>query len=540
MIKNLWHHTYSGLNRAEAREYKDYLTLLKDGFLFNLKLDKIEIGGYSKRELLNALYKEFEIKEDKINTKLLEKIYYVFKKYINYSWVSKSIEEIFEQVIKESFSELWINKEVDTSLVLIFVELYKKSSFLTRLDLMSVKWIWKDELKEIIYEELGIQDNWENTEEKAINTINTIFSDTIAKMKENFKLKIPAWYNKKKWRSLDEFMDFVLSTSSKEREWYLRVIDCAILKTMSAYNEIFENPLVIELDKKLNQVIEKIKEIPWFEELEPKNIDWEINFRFIHPNWWTPNFTEWKISYRSKDDIKILLKLLYNRKYSKLDFFKDLLGFRVEVKNKKDWENAILLFKELFNDNAEIDDSWVLSEKFLKNCKKIYWLNKRNQKNKSWSENFIKASLCGTFRENFHNDENIPPAEIQVVLARNKNESWYSKHEIYDAKKYISAISRLFWYTTLEDIKVIIHHFWLKSWLKEKGILYHLIASKKWKPSFLMRAKIDWCGKCDYFLSRDIYSEKLEELYQWDVINYSSLWDADFEDIYRKYQGINV
>jgi len=31
---------------------------------------------------------------------------------------------------------------------------------------------------------------------------------------------------------------------------------------MSAYNEIFENPLVIELDKKLNQVIEKIKEIP--------------------------------------------------------------------------------------------------------------------------------------------------------------------------------------------------------------------------------------------------------------------------------------
>ncbi|MCK9271951.1 hypothetical protein M0P65_00190 [Candidatus Gracilibacteria bacterium] len=540
MIKNLGHHTYSGLNRAEAREYKDYLTLLKDGFLFNLKLDKIEIGGYSKRELLNALYKEFEIKEDKINTKLLEKIYYVFKKYINYSGVSKSIEEIFEQVIKESFSELGINKEVDTSLVLIFVELYKKSSFLTRLDLMSVKGIGKDELKEIIYEELGIQDNGENTEEKAINTINTIFSDTIAKMKENFKLKIPAGYNKKKWRSLDEFMDFVLSTSSKEREGYLRVIDCAILKTMSAYNEIFENPLVIELDKKLNQVIEKIKEIPGFEELEPKNIDGEINFRFIHPNGGTPNFTEGKISYRSKDDIKILLKLLYNRKYSKLDFFKDLLGFRVEVKNKKDGENAILLFKELFNDNAEIDDSGVLSEKFLKNCKKIYGLNKRNQKNKSGSENFIKASLCGTFRENFHNDENIPPAEIQVVLARNKNESGYSKHEIYDAKKYISAISRLFGYTTLEDIKVIIHHFGLKSGLKEKGILYHLIASKKGKPSFLMRAKIDGCGKCDYFLSRDIYSEKLEELYQGDVINYSSLGDADFEDIYRKYQGINV
>lgn len=540
MVKNLGHHTYSGLNKAEAKEYRDYLTLLKDGFLFNLKLDKIEIEWYSKKELLDILYKEFEVKEDKSNTKLLEKIYYVFKKYINYSWVSKSIEEIFEEILKESFSELWLNKGVDTSLVLIFAELYKKSSFLTRLDLMSVKWISKDELKEIIYKELEIQDNWEKTEEEAIKTINTIFSDSIEKMRENFKLKIPAWYNNKKWKSLDEFMDFVLSTSSKEREWYLRVIDCAILKTMSAYNEIFENPLVIELDEKLNQVIEKIKEIPWFEVLEPFNIDWEINFRFIHPNWWIPNFTEWKISYRSKDDIKILLKLLYNRKYSKLDFFKDLLGFRVEVKNKKDWENVILLFKELFNDNAEIDDSWVLGERFLRNCKRLHWLNPRNQKNKSWSENFVKASLCGTFREDFHNNENMPPAEIQVVLAGNKNESGYSKHEIYDTKKIISAISRLFWYITLEDIKVIIHHFWLKSWLKERGILYHLIASKKWKPSFLMRAKIAWCGKCDYFLSRDIYSEKLEELYQWDVINYSSLEDKDFEDIYRKYQGIKI
>ena len=72
MVKNLGHHTYSGLNKAEAKEYRDYLTLLKDGFLFNLKLDKIEIGWYSKKELLNSLYKEFEVKEDKSNTKLLE------------------------------------------------------------------------------------------------------------------------------------------------------------------------------------------------------------------------------------------------------------------------------------------------------------------------------------------------------------------------------------------------------------------------------------------------------------------------------------
>ncbi|EKD66231.1 MAG: hypothetical protein ACD_49C00059G0004 [uncultured bacterium (gcode 4)] len=402
---------------------------------------------------------------------------------------------------------------------------------LTRLDLMCVKWISKEELLEIIQKETATERGI-LTNEELLKRINKVYVKSIEKMRYNFGLKVPEEYFDYKWKSLDEFLDFMLSTSNLERKWYLRLVDCAILKTMSSYDEIFDNPLVMELNKKLELIVKKIKKIPWLNVI--KEEDGDIEFTYNSLDWSEPSFTKWRITYKTKENIKILLKLIYNRGYSKLDFFKDLLQFRVEVDSRIDWENALLLFnRELFWENALLDNKWFFKKDFMENCQIE---KKKKKEEKSWtSDDFINASLAWHFK-----GDTSTPAEFQFVRTWNNNESWYNKHEIYDTKKMLSVISRLFGYLTFEDIKLIIHEFWLRSELPEKWILYHLLTPQnKKKPSFLMKATA--CGNnCNCFISRDVCTQEYREFYAGNNIEYIDLYDSDFEDIRKKYLNTRI
>lgn len=406
---------------------------------------------------------------------------------------------------------------------------------LTRLDLMAVKWINKEELLEILYKEAWMK-IWEQKEDKLLNKINTVYTKTIKIMWHDFRLKIPKDYSQKKWKNVDEFLDFIYSTSNLEKTWYQRLIDCAILKTMSSYTEILDNPRISELNWKLELVVKKIRKIRWISIIKEWN--WDIEFTYNSLDWKEPSFTKWRITYKTKENIKILLKLIYNRGYSKVDFFKDLLQFRVEVSSKEDWENALLLFnREIFWEGALLDNKWFLSRDFMRNC----WIEKKKKKEeKSWtSDDFINASLSGHFK-NKDNIKDTTPAEVQFVYVWNNNESGYNKHEIYDTKKMLSVFSRLFWYLTFEDIKLLIHEFWLKSELKERWILYHLLTPQnKQKPSFLMKATA--CGNnCNCFISRDVCTPEYREFYTGNDIEYVDLYDADFEEIRKKYLSTKI
>lgn len=537
MVKNLPNHTYTWLNKWQIKEFKDYITLLKEGFLFNLNFDKIKIENYSKGKIISILSQGLNIEEKKQNTtELKEKIYTIFKKIINYDYTNKNIstKEVFYEIITNFFQENNISPDtINEEFVMIIMELYKQSSFLTRLDLMSVKGISKEEFKKIIFEEFQLNPNDKCNDKKALSKINKTFQETILIMKNHFKLNIPKDYLQKKWISIDEFIDFAFSTNDEKKTWYKRIIDCAILKTMNACNNIIENPLLYELDSKIEKIIEKFIKIPWLTIINEKK--WEINFSYNNLVWWDNSYCKWKINYRTKEDIKILLKLLYNRKYTSLEFFKDLLQFRIEIENEKDWENIVLLLKNLFSWEIILKNKKLFNSKTIENLKngRIKVVNEK----KSWaSDDFINASISWHFTKEKWDHWVIPPAEIQIVYTWNKNESWYNKHEIYDLKKYISAISRLFGYITLEQIKWLIKHFWLKSWLEEKWILFHLLNTSKWKKSFLMKARFTSKWKTNnYFLSRDIYDEKLTELYKDTNIEFIDINNEEFEWIFDKY-----
>lgn len=541
--KLLSNHNFTWLNKWQIKEFTDYLTLLKEGFLFNLNFNKIWFENKSPEKIINILYNKLWLKKDASwsHSKLKERIYYIFKKVVNYDYKNKnkSFDKVMEEVLQISFDDLQIKQNIDHNLIKLFITLYNKSNFLTRLDLMSVKWISKKELKEIIYKELHISSEEDiNAEKKALKQINTLYKEAIKIMWNNFKLKVPKNYKDTEWKSLDDFIDYAFSTSETKKAWYKTLIDCAVLKTMTACNAIIDNPLLFDLDQKLEKIIKKFKKNPWIHIITEKA--WEIEFSYNNPTWWENSFARWKITYRSKDDIKILLKLIYNRKYSKLDFFKDLLWFRIEIDKKEYAENSIILFKNLFEWDIKLKNKWFLTNDFLEECKVIHWINISKEK-KSWtSEDFVNASLIWTFIKEKWDKGTFPPWEIQFVYTWNKNESWYNKHEIYDTKKYISAISRLFWYVTLDQIKIIIHHFWLKSWLPENWILYHLTTPQKWKKSFLMKTKFSTCPNCNYYLSRDIHDEKLQELYKDITTNYIDITNDDFDEIYNRYLKIKI
>ena len=136
---------FSWLNKWQINDFKDYSTILKEGFLFNLDFNKIKIEWFSKSKLIEHLNQKLHIKNDnkETNSKLKEIIYSILKKVIKYDFNKNNIplEEAIKEILETSFKELNLDVYVDLRLINIFTTIYKKSSFLTRLDLITVTWI---------------------------------------------------------------------------------------------------------------------------------------------------------------------------------------------------------------------------------------------------------------------------------------------------------------------------------------------------------------------------------------------------------------
>gem|GEM_PF-5879914 len=188
--------------------------------MFNLNFDKIKIDNYSKGKIISILSQRLNIEKKQNTTELKEKIYNIFKKIINYDYTNKNIstKEVFYEIITNFFQENNISTDtINEEFVIILMELYKQSSFLTRLDLMSVKGISKEEFAKIIFEEFQLDPNDKCSDKKALSKINKTFQETILIMKNHFKLNIPKDYLQKKWISLDEFIDFAFSTNDEKK-----------------------------------------------------------------------------------------------------------------------------------------------------------------------------------------------------------------------------------------------------------------------------------------------------------------------------------
>lgn len=118
--------------------------------------------------------------------------------------------------------------------------------------------------------------------------------------------------------------------------------------------------------------------------------------------------------------------------------------------------------------------------------------------------------------------------EIQIVLVDNKNESWFSHHWIFDAKKIISRMIRLQWYVSLVYINKVINETKKKNpdiKLSEEQILNHFL------ETFLLKRREDNSNK-NFFITKERYKAFLQS------------WQVDLNNIhffdYTKMNGFNI
>lgn len=161
-----------------------------------------------------------------------------------------------------------------------FSEIMEKGVWegLTMLDLYSIKGLSRSELEDLLYKEAGIQKTKKSAKRNLIERINRVYSEAIHQMKYSFFLKIPQGLEGRKWNSIEEFLDFMEDIANEKNQGYSRVVNCALLKTMSAVEDIIDNPRVTQLEKQLEHITDKIKSVKGLKVLSQS----ESGFDFVY------------------------------------------------------------------------------------------------------------------------------------------------------------------------------------------------------------------------------------------------------------------
>ena len=387
----------------------------------------------------------------------------------------------------------------------------EKSSPFTRIDLFSTKWLSRaqieNKLRDLLRWKIKWSKNARNKEVKLLSLINILYAKSIDFLEWGLYRKVPEKF-KKNWEDIDAFLSAIEEHTSRNKNGATSLMFCAILKWMLLVADVHENPDVATLDHDMKQVIGKFTNISWIK-FQENLVNWENKF----VQYELDGLYKWWIEYRPKSESSILLKEAYNRKYDAVDKFKDLLALRVEL-DPRGWQSwyvhTLKKFKLwLYGEEALV--TLVVKWNFLSD-ESIQELRSQNiivQKEKKWASSlhYEDAKFKGTEIEitgaSGKRKRVIP--EIQFVLPNNKNESWFSRHQVYTFKKILSANARFFGWLTLWNFKYLLTHF--ETWFDARALLEHLLYPQDGEKPFLYILQREW-GKI-YFTTSDVYEEKV-------------------------------
>jgi len=285
-----------------------------------------------------------------------------------------------------------------------------------------------------------------------------------------------------------DVLDFLDATTSDKNSSADRQIDCSLLKISIVKHEYNEH------EKEISQAETKFKEIkeknffPYFYDSKWKDIDYDIYKKCFETPWdcdyvqlQTKSCLSNKLtiffnsSWRIKDQKKIELKLLGNRKYSSINTIKDIYWIRNEVKTKED-TLFLLEYSRLyvFKKTWDIVDKniFVTSNKQTEEEKINESIDFVNRQETNLNEEFYSYLIAyftkkkseindNTNKKNAKDYHDIKikwklwwkNIEMQINLVNSKNERWYSHHYLFHAKAKIEALVRLQWYISEPLIK---------------------------------------------------------------------------------------
>ncbi len=381
--------------------------------------------------------------------------------------------------------------------------------------------------------------------------MNDVYRMSMQEMEETFLLPIPKEKKEKIWSSIQDFSDSVHDILNAPRPGYSTIVTCAILKTMYAVKDILDHhgdleKVITETDK----VIEKIKKLPGFTVIKEDKNTHDIYFHNgFHSE--DPRYFSGRLNSRTKRFKSVLLKLIYNRSYFTSTLLKDFIGLRIEIDDPSGThmgDQAFHYFGEyLFGNQYEAKEKGAfLSSRFIPhNSVKI------SKAKKALTGDLIEVKIVGkvknTSSKNMTQDISNS-VELQIVYTGNKNNSGFNKHEIYDLKKILSAVSRLVGTLSIGNIKVAIREtlkileegnkqegdkkvrHQLFNRFTEESILSHLLYPNRDGITFLRPMRIQSELR---FITEDVYNENFHDLYKNYPHPLEELDAIEFERLYK-------
>lgn len=300
------------------------------------------------------------------------------------------LEKELPEYVKNEIWEILMNE-------LLLIDHWKKINWklVNKIDITNLKWLNDIEIEnllnkilekkrkekiiewEVYYSKTSIDDKeW-------IDFFNSIFLKALRFYKDELKWTIPKKYTDKKhfFRNKNDLIAFLKET----QKWTLTSqFNCSISKVIYAINEIIDTPELLELDKKsLYLVKEKISHSIMIDDYESLKNFWI--------SWWkvvvSDKIINFKMRIRGKEEKSWAIKILKDESYLKWKDLLDAIWIEFEVENKKD--ALLILFYlyhtvfhkeihtwEIVNTIKKFKNKWIISKELiqeLENQKLIYW-----------------------------------------------------------------------------------------------------------------------------------------------------------------------
>lgn len=399
----------------------------------------------------------------------------------------------------------------------------KNWNWITLLDLFKLHDI--SEIESVLFNQYRVD---LNTREW-IDKFNLIIQNAI-NYYENFLFRTYGKNWKRKFSTKKDIIEFIRKTKESSP---ISSVHCTILKISHCVENILSNGKLKELDLKLDYFIENvIKKIFFVTKQEDEDC-----FEASYFDEKSLKQIKFKIMFRHKDWKKTLLKMLYNSNYSSSDELKDLFWIRIEVEDEQSALSILEKFYSIFSEEEEEEDYPSLFEKndfkvqnknllseeslitiqdndeFKEFMQEVVTNNKKRKGETSKKYKDIKILTDILLPKNIEDINSMKEKywlEIQIVLVDNKNESWFSHHWIFDAKKIISRMIRLQGYVSLVYINKVINETKTKNpdiKLSEEQILNHFL------ETFLLKRREDNSNK-NFFITKERYKAFLQS---WQV-----------------------
>lgn len=398
---------------------------------------------------------------------------------VEINWISptKSPNNIWEEVIfdiksrlegilENVFQQFKINKKENDS----------DNPIYSLIDVRNFRWLSVNEIQTLFVNNFQINlesNNW-------IEKFNEYYNLAIRIIESRYWRIANSAISNRKINNIQDIKDIL----EKTWVWKTWVFYCAIAKIFLSIISLKRDVRITHIWKIWEEITDHIlKPIQDSEQLSEGIYKWVINIDESQKS------VPIKVYNRTKSLYSCVWKQIWNIDYWKVDDFKDLHWYTLEIDSTNSEDYILLLQRyylslrdkarkstsDYWEDNEyeiEIENKWLITLNDVDNCKEkldqdfydILILSiqqseskaKKKKEQKWTNEKYrdVKIELKYKTKDPRGKDykDVYSWVEIKIVQAWNDNEKWLSFHPVFDYKKRFRELTRLFWFITKFDI----------------------------------------------------------------------------------------